>query len=286
VVANIASGSVGPGAPDQLARLFAECGVSAHVWAPPDGDITECLRKAVDAAPDLLVILAGDGTARAAAELCGPDGPMIAPLPGGTMNMLPHAVYGQRPWPEALKLALQTGEERVLGGGEVEGRRFLCGAILGSPALLAPAREALRHGRGRLALRRTRLALRRAFTGRLRYTLDGGEREKAEALVLMCPIASKTVPSETQGLEAAALNVRGAGQVLRLGLNALVRGWRQDPSVEDQICQIVRVWSARGIPAVLDGESVRLRSLTEIRFEPAVARVLTLPMALPPGAAA
>jgi diacylglycerol kinase family enzyme len=55
----------------------------------------------IDSAPDAVLVLAGDGTARAAAEMAGPDGPLIAPLPGGTMNMLPRAsmatVTGRRP---------------------------------------------------------------------------------------------------------------------------------------------------------------------------------------------
>ena len=50
------------------------------------------VRAAVDAAPDLLIVLAGDGTARLAAELCGLDGPLVAPMAGGTLNMLPHAL--------------------------------------------------------------------------------------------------------------------------------------------------------------------------------------------------
>ena len=124
--------------------------------------LTRELRAAVDAAPDLLIVLAGDGTARAAAELCGPDGPMIAPLPGGTMNMLPHAIYGVRPWQAALRLALEHGYEQPIGGGEVEGYRFMVAGIFGSPALWAPAREAARHGQPKLAFLRARRALRRA----------------------------------------------------------------------------------------------------------------------------
>src|SRR5579864_3157555 len=120
VVANVASGGVGLEAPAEIERIFSDHGVVAHVCAPHAPDLGDCLRAAVDAAPDLLVLLAGDGTVRAAAELCGPDGPVIAPLPGGTMNMLPHAVYGPRPWPEALVAALTAGETRLLGGGEVE----------------------------------------------------------------------------------------------------------------------------------------------------------------------
>ena len=243
------------------------------------GDLAGALKAAVDAAPDLLVVLAGDGTARAAAQLCGPDGPLLAPLPGGTMNMLPHAVYGPRPWPEALRLALDAGEVRMLGGGEVDGHRFLCAAILGSPALWAPAREAVRGGKLKLAWIRAQRALRRAFTGRLRYALDGGRRDKAEALVLMCPIASRALDENAQALEAAALNVQGAGEALRLGANAILRDWRNDPAVDNRSCQAVRVWSSEGIPALLDGETVRLGAVAQVRYVPAIVRVLAPPRA-------
>src|SRR6185503_15496911 len=166
VIANVASGSVGADGPAEIAKILSDFGLAAHVCAPETHELTRCLRQAVDAAPDLLIVLAGDGTARAAAELCGPRGPIIAPLPGGTMNMLPHAIYGQRPWQEALKLALTEGVERPIGGGEVDGKRFMVAAILGAPALWAPAREAARYGMARKAIRSARLALGRAFSGR------------------------------------------------------------------------------------------------------------------------
>lgn len=277
VIANVASGSVDADAPQVAEKIFADFGVPAKVCAPSTEELADCLRRAVDAAPDLLVVLAGDGTARAAAEMCGPDGPVVAPLPGGTMNMLPHAIYGVRPWQDALTIALEQGEERLIGGGEVEGHKFMVAAILGSPALWAPAREAARYGRRRLAWARARRALRRAFTGRLRYILEGGPREKAEALVFMCPVTSRALADEERALEAAALNVRGAADVFRLGINALVRDWRDDPAVESRRCRLARVWSAQSIPAVLDGESVRLKALTEVRYDPAVARILSIP---------
>ncbi|MEO8114954.1 MAG: diacylglycerol kinase family protein [Phenylobacterium sp.] len=277
VVANIASGSVGKDAPQVIEKIFADSGVRANVRAPAPGDLMKSLRAAVDAAPDLLVILAGDGTARAAAELCGPTGPLIAPLPGGTMNMLPHAIYGQRTWQEALALALDKGEERLVGGGAVEGRMFLVAAILGSPALWAPAREAARYGKLRLAAIRARRAGQRAFTGRLRYNLDSGPREKAEALAFMCPLASRALDDDEAALEAAALDVKNAPDAFRLGFHALTGDWRNDPAVEVERCQIARVWAAHGIPAILDGESVRLKSLAEVTYVPGVARMLALP---------
>lgn len=274
VVANIASGGVSVGATDELAEIFAEFGITAHICAPETGDLTACLQAAVDTKPDLLVVLAGDGTARLAAELCGPKGPLLAPLAGGTMNMLPHAVYGARPWQEALREILGTGQEEVIGGGEVEGHRFLCGAVLGSPALWAQAREAIRERRVWLAWTRARRAVEKAFTGRLRYTVDGKARNKAEAVVVMCPIASKALDAETPALEVAGFDIQSAGETLRLGLNALIRDWRVDPAVDVHACQVVRVWSARTIPAILDGETVRLKANTEVRYRPAVCRVL------------
>jgi len=235
------------------------------------------LQQAVDAAPDLLIVLAGDGTARAAAELCGPDGPMIAPLPGGTMNMLPHAIYGVRPWPAALSIALEHGFERPIGGGEVAGHSFLVSAIFGSPALWAPAREAARYGKPKLAWMRARRAMRRAFQGRLRYTLDGGPREKAEALVFMCPLVSRRLDNDAGALEAVALDLHGAADLLRVGFHAVTGDWRDAPGVEDTMCQVARIWASQGIPAMLDGEALRLKSLAEVRYTPNVARILAIP---------
>lgn len=228
----------------------------------------------MDAAPDLVAVLAGDGTARAAAELCGPEGPLVAPLPGGTMNMLPQAVYGDLAWPDALAAILTNGQDRMLGGGEVEGRLFLVAAILGSPALWAPAREAVRKGRLDLALARGRRAWRRAFSGRLRYGFDNGARGKAEALAFLCPPISRALSDDEQALEAAALDPKGAAEAFRLGVNALTGDWRRDPVVSTALCRRAEVWGAQGLPILLDGESVRLSPRVTVRWRPRVVRVL------------
>lgn len=280
LVANTASGSVGPDAPEAAREILAAHGVDARVQSPQDGDLMACLRRAVDARPDLVVVLAGDGTARAAAELCGPTGPLLAPLPGGTMNMLPHAIYGSRSWQDALKAILTDGEVRSLGGGEVEGRLFLVAAILGSPALWAPAREAVRQGRFDLAWGRAQRALRRAFSGRLRYALDDRSRGKAEAIAFICPAGSSALTDEDQMLEAAALNPAGAAEAFRLGLNAMMGDWRRDPAAQTSPCRAAAVWAAQGLPALLDGEPVRLPARVRVTWRPEVVRILA-PRAIP-----
>lgn len=277
LIVNTASGSVGVGAADEARAILAEFGGKTNVCVPENGDLSGCLQAAVDRAPDLLVILAGDGTARAAAELCGRSGPMIAPLPGGTMNMLPKAVYGVTDWKAALRDTLEHGEERPLGGGMVDGRLFLVAAILGSGALLAPAREAVREGRPVIAFHRARRAWRRAFSGRLRYSLDGAARGKAEAMTFMCPIASRALDDDDQFLEAAALDPAGVAEALRIGLHGVIGNWRDDPSVQAVACRQAQVWASSGIPAVLDGEPARLKASVQVSWKSQVARVLAPP---------
>jgi len=280
VVANVASGGVSEDAPEELAKIFADFGFAAHVCAPAKDDLSNCLRAAVDAAPDLLVTLAGDGTVRTAAELCGPDGPTIMALPGGTVNLLPRALYGARSWQDALSVALAEGETRLAGGGDVEGRVFLCGAMLGAPALWAPAREAVRYRELRLAWARARRAFQRAFSGRLRYSLDGGPRRKSGALSFIGPLVSRRLPPGVDGLEVAALEVGGAADLVGLGLHALMDDWRNAGAVgEVAVCRLARVWGAESIPAILDGESVRLKAAAEVRYRPDIVKVLALPQA-------
>jgi diacylglycerol kinase family enzyme len=277
VVANPASGSVGPGCVEEAEKVFAEFGLKATIQAPEPMGIPDAVRKAIDAGPDLIVILAGDGTARSAAALCGPDGPLLAPLPGGTMNMLPHALYGPVDWKTALALTLETGVERPVSGGQVDGQPFYVAAILGAPALFAYAREEVRAGRLQRAVARAKVALRHVFSSQLRFRLGDEPPTKAAALTLMCPLVSRAMEEET-ALEAVCLNYRNAADGFRLGLRTVVSNyvgdWRQDPTVSIRRIRRGSVWAGRGVPAVLDGEPQVLSDRFEIRFDPVAFRAL------------
>ncbi len=278
---NPASGSVAPGAEDELQSLLHESGRDCQVVAAEPGKVDEALKAAVARKPDLLIVLAGDGTARAAASLCGPDGPMVAPLAGGTMNMLPYAIYGKRPWQEALVEILQKGVEKPIGGGMVGEHAFYVAAILGAPALWAHAREAVREGQLRRAFENARYAYRRAFSNRLNYSLDGQAKSSCEALNLMCPLVSRALRAEEQALEADALDPHGAAEAFRLGFKTLLSeyygDWRDDPAVTARRCQTGAVWASGHIPAILDGESVRLPRHATFRFVPGAFRALAPP---------
>ena len=230
VLVNPASGSVGPRAAGEVEAILAEYPCEADVVSLEGGKIDAQIEEAIASNPDVLFVLAGDGTARAVASRAGPKGPLVAPLPGGTMNMLPKALYGTADWKLALRSALEEGAPQYVSGGTVEGQEFYCAAILGSPALWAPAREAMRSGKLSLAWAYGRRALRRAFTGRLRFSLDGGDKGKTEALVLISPMISRAL-DEPVGLEAAAMDPSDTGQAFRLAATALFSDWRQDASV-------------------------------------------------------
>lgn len=267
VLVNPLSGSVGPRAVGELEAILAEYPLAFKVVSLEDGGFDTQVEKAFAGAPDVIFVLAGDGTAGTVASRAGPGGPLVAPLPGGTMNMLPKALYGTTDWKLALRQALEAGAPRPVAGGTVEGQAFFCAAILGSPALWAPAREAMRTGKLRKAWLYGRRALRRAFSGRLRYSLDGSDRRKTEALVLISPMISAAM-DEPVGLEAAAMDPSDTSQAFRLAANALFSDWRLDPSVSTRPARRIEAWGRSKIPAVVDGEPMLLPHETVITFIP------------------
>lgn len=269
MLVNPSSGGVGSNAVEEAAAILADYACEATIVALESGQFDEQVQKAIDARPDVLFVLAGDGTAGTIASRAGPDGPLVAPLPGGTMNMLPRALYGTADWKVALRRALEAGAPQCVAGGEVTDgqfrQAFYCAAILGAPALWAPAREAVRQGRFGLAWAYARRALKRAFSGRLRFSLDGRRARRAEALVLISPVISKAMDEHT-GLEAAAMNPSDALQAFRLAAHAVFDDWRQDPAVTTKAIQQATIRARSRIPAVIDGEPTLLRHEARVRF--------------------
>ena len=269
MLVNPLAGGVGANAAEEAAAILADYPFVATIVALKGGQFDAQVQQALDARPDVLFVLAGDGTAGTIASRAGPEGPLVAPLPGGTMNMLPRALYGTADWKIALRLALEEGAPQRVAGGEVSDgrcrRAFYCAAILGAPALWAPAREAVREGKLGLALAYGRRALKRAFSGRLRFSLDGRPDRRSEALVLISPMISKAMDDST-GLEAAAMNPADALEVFRLAAHAVFDDWRQDPAVTTKAIQQATIRARSRIPAVIDGEPALLRHEAKVRF--------------------
>jgi diacylglycerol kinase family enzyme len=277
---NPLSGGAGPGAAAELQKILHEAGLSVQVHRPSPTDLADTLTAIRKRNPDLLIILAGDGTARTAAEICGPKGPMLAPLAGGTMNMLAHAIYGEVSWQEALKDLLAHGEEQMVGGGMIGGRAFYVAALFGSAALFAPAREAARRFHLGAAARSAKRAYFRAFARRLTFRTDGGGA-RAHSMALICPIISRALSDEDPRMEAVAINPGNSGEALRIGLKValtrLVGDWRADPAIEAMPATKGVIIAPKPIPALLDGEPVQFGRKVRFRFRRRAFRVLAPP---------
>ena len=278
---NPMSGGVGNRAADEARAILSEYDLEASVEILKGDGFGQTIDDAIAARPDALLVLAGDGTARSVATLAGQNDLLVATLPGGTMNMLPKALYGTGDWKKALRRTLEQGEPRKVAGGAIGEEFFYCAAILGAPALWAPAREAIRSGKLGEAWSKARLAFRRAFSGRIRFSLDERPGEKAEALVLITPLISKAFDESEPGLEAAAMKTADTGQALRLAANALFNDWRDDDAVDTRRTRAVKLWGRSRIPAVIDGETVPVGKEASVRFVPHAFTALALsPQAL------
>jgi diacylglycerol kinase family enzyme len=273
-VLNAGSGSCDEGSAAKLSAIMHDAGLAkTEIVRVGPAAIDQALEDAV-ARADLLIVLGGDGTIRTAAEKCEERDTVLLPLPGGTMNMLPKALYGARPWEEALAATLADPEIREVSGGKAEGQRFFCVALLGAPSLWADAREALRAGHLVEAAKRSVTATRRSLTESIEYRLGESVSGSADAVSVICPEVAADMRQDERALEAAALDPETAAAAFRLAWDAATEGWRLDPSVTVSKVQTVSVTGHGQIPVILDGEKVRMGRTVNISFLPLAFRAL------------
>jgi diacylglycerol kinase family enzyme len=267
-VLNRMSGSVNAAAEAVLIDILAAADVTpAELHVVDGGGVDAALDRVAAAGIEVLIVLGGDGTIRTAAEKCSASGMRFIALPGGTMNMLPRALYGERTWQQALADTVAAPHVAAIGCGEVEGNRFFCGAIFGTPAHWVEAREALRRRSLVEALDRGARAWRRMFSRRVRYDFGAGIGA-ATAIAVLCPLISRIMPSDAPALEAAALDPKDLGDAFSLALAGLFSDWRCDGNVTTVATRDLKIAAHRPIPALLDGEMTWLPAAAEIRFVP------------------
>ncbi|HYD87489.1 MAG TPA: diacylglycerol kinase family protein [Vitreimonas sp.] len=273
VLYNDKAGGVGPGDHHRLVLTLADAGVVYHEIFEAKYVSKRLLAKARSF--DVLVVLGGDGTARTAAELAPRDGPPLILLPGGTLNILPRALYGEMTWPEALQAALERGRITRLTAGRANGEAFYVAALFGAPTLMAKAREAMREGRPLAAWRRFRQALKRSFSRSLRARRDQETMRRAEAIGVLCPSFSGGIQADN--LEWVRLDARHLLDLARVSLRALTAAWRNDPSVEIGTCRSSDIVSLGVIPATLDGEPRTFFHRVRVVYDPRGPRVIAVP---------
>lgn len=273
VLFNEKAGSVGPNDRDKLIEALGAAGIEKYALVGAENITPKLFERAKDF--DVIIVLGGDGTARCAAELAPRDGPPLILLPGGTLNILPRALYGELAWPEALSAALERGVVKRLPAGRANGEVFYVAALFGGTTQLVHVREAVREGKLLTAWSRFRVALRRSFTRSLRARTGRGRMQKIEAVGVLLPSFSGGL--EADDLEWVRLDARGVFDLARVSIRALTDGWRKDPAIEIGRALTGDVDAAFGyVHATLDGEPRRFYSRVHIKYDKRGPRVLAL----------
>lgn len=270
---NEKAGSVGPNDREKLTATLLEADIGQYALIDAQKISPALFKRAKEF--DVIIVLGGDGTARAAADLAPRDGPPLVLLPGGTLNILPKALYGDIPWPQALVAALNHGVVKRLPLGRANGESFYVAALFGGTTMLVHAREAVREGKPLTAWRRLRVALRRSFSRSLKARKGREKMRNVEALGVLLPSFSGGL--EADDLEWVRLEARHVFDLARVSLRAITAGWRNDQAVEIAHTRTGDVDAALGyVHATLDGEPRRFYSRVHIKYDANGPKVLAL----------
>ena len=272
---NTSSGGCDSESEQKMLSILTGAGVvEPKVWCGEAKEMERFFAEAAGQKLEVLIVLGGDGTIRTAAEACAEKGSYLIALPGGTMNMLPRALYGNVSWEEALKNTISSPSAKRLSGGWVANKQFFVAAIVGAPALWTQARESVRERDIIDVIEKGNLAFQNMFETKLHYVISDETNGEAEAVIVICPLVSEEMSDSEQALEAAVIDVENAAEVIRLATAATFGKWRDDRKVHLAKTTRVAVQSNKEMSATLDGESVNLGMRAEIDFVPRALTVL------------
>ena len=222
----------------------------------------------------MLVVRGGDRTIHTAAEACAGTDTYLLPLPGGTLNMLPRALYGDVSWQDALRITLADPLTKALSGGRTGDELFFVAAIVGAAGLWMEARESIRERNIIDAVEKSVVAFQTMFDTQIRYSISSATGDEAEVLAVTCPLVSEEMSDSEQALEVAAIDVENAAELPGLATAAAFGKWRDDESVTLTKTRQMTVQSNGDIPLFLDGEKMKLGKIAEITFAPKAVNVI------------
>jgi diacylglycerol kinase family enzyme len=274
-IINTSSGGCDTESEKEILDILKSAGVTdCKTWCGDSDQIERAFAEAATHKPKMLVVLGGDGTIRTAAHAFTGTDTYLLPLPGGTLNVLPRALSGDSSWQETLKTTLANPLTRELSGGRVGDKLFFVAAVVGAPGLWMEAREAIRKGDILNAVGKAGVAFEAMFDTTIQYFISSEVTGEAEVVAIICPLVSEEMSDSEQALEAAAIDVENAAELLGLATAAAFGKWRDDENVTLTKTHQVTVQSKKDIPLFLDGERVKVGKTAEISFVPVVVNVV------------
>jgi diacylglycerol kinase family enzyme len=114
-IINTSSGGCNSEFEQKILSILRRAGIyEPKVWCGEAKEMERSFAEAAGQELEVLIVLGGDGTIRTNAEACAEKGLYLIALPGGTMNVLPRALYGDVAWEESLKNTLAAPSVKVL----------------------------------------------------------------------------------------------------------------------------------------------------------------------------
>jgi hypothetical protein len=124
------------------------------------------------------------------------------------------------------------------------------------------------------AVEKSTVAFQAMSDTRIRYSISPGTGGEADVLAVICPLVSEEMSDSEQALEAAAIDVENAAELLGLATAAAFGKCRDDESVTLTKTRQVAVQSSRDISLFLDGERVKAGKSAKITFVPRAVNVI------------
>jgi len=274
-IINTSSGGCDVESEAEMLEIVNGAGVTdCKTWCGESDQIERAFAEAATQKLKTLIVLGGDGTIRTAAKACAGTDTYLLPLPGGTLNMLPRALYGDVSWQNALATTLAEPATKALSGGRTGDELFFVAAIAGAPGLWMEARESVRERDLVDAVEKSAVAFRAMFDTNIRYSISPEKTGEAELLAIICPLVSQEMSDSEQALEVAAVEIENAAELLGVATAAAFGKWRDNESVMLKKTRHVTLQSTRDIPLFLDGEKVNAGRNAEITFVPRAVNVM------------
>ncbi len=268
---NPRSGSVPADAREKMTALLAEHGITdAEMVETDPEDCTGQIRMLAEKNPDLFMVWGGDGTIRSALSIAGPITDRLLILPGGTMNLLPKAIHGEKSWDEIVRDVLKARTRRTLPAGEVNGELFYCAMLAGAPARFAEVRESLRKGDIGAAAAGAAEAIDTLKSLHLVASYADGYSFVDSRLPVSSVVGAVIGPLTRtgSGMEVASLANPTATGALNVVWTSFFTDWRKADGVETAPAISLDIGNDDGgdIPMIADGEPVAAAPVARVRF--------------------
>ena len=257
----------------RLTSFFERYGYARPlVLTGESSDMKTMMDRMREAKGDILVAYGGDGTSAAVASIAREQNVPFVSLPGGTMNMLMHGLYGSDDWEVCLLKALACADARPMTAGVVsddrgERGRFMVGCMFGQPTKMSEAREELRDGNVGDAVSGALDAMRQTKDAPpIYFALEAGEYDgrPLELLNVTCPFMDGEA-LDPDVLDITLFETVTGGSTFSLGLAALMGNLRQSQEVDHIKTTAFRLRADYPICGLLDGEAHEF--VGEVRVE-------------------